>query len=101
MLNHIEDGYRDRTRTIRNVATLIVFLAGGWRTYQQIDDLMGWKPERGKKRSRTSYRNVRALEDAGLPLEWRYDPESTGRKQAVRLPKDWVGRAAWLKILEK
>lgn len=86
MSYEITRGYWHR-RTIQ----LVIYLCGGWRTYKDIADELGWGW------TKTARRNVRYLEEAGLPVEWAIDPESRGSFQRVRLPLNWVERTPWLR----
>ena len=92
------EAYTYRTRLIENTVRLILYLCGGWRTYQDITAEFGWAVTVGNK-NRTARRNVRALEAAGLPVEWRRPPDEPGwgEKQSVRLSPDWVVRTPWLR----
>lgn len=71
---------------------LVLYLAGGWRTYQQIADEFGGCVK-------TARRRVRSVEAAGLPVEWCNPPDQqgTGYTNYMRLPPDWVARTPWLR----
>ena len=82
----------DRGKAIRNCVGLILYLCGGWRSYDDIAEEFGWVAVH-----KTPRRNVQALEQAGLPVEWLFPPEQRGPpEQRVRLPQDWVARTSWL-----
>lgn len=86
-----------RLARIRNYISLVLYLAGGWRSYQEIGEEFGWFH---LSRNRTARRNVRALEQAGLPVEWLYPPDQRSgymTSQRVRLSPDWVARTPWLR----
>lgn len=85
-----------RNVLVQQVADLIVWLAEGrWVTYEAIAKRFGVA-------YKTARRRVRALEEAGLPIEYRVEVRSAGRYplhegvQGVRLTKDWVSRRRWL-----
>ena len=81
----------------RNIAGLIIYLAGGWRSVQGIGEEFGWGFD-FEGRCRTASRNVRALEQAGLPIEWLHEPDARGKSgQRMRLPPDCVARTPWLR----
>jgi hypothetical protein len=87
-----------RTRTIQNYVGLLLYLAGGgWHSYAEIGEEFGWYCQRGS--CKTASRGVRALEEAGLPIEWMKPPDEHGgwKRQFVRLPPDWVARTPWLR----
>jgi hypothetical protein len=87
----------DRGKSIRNHVGLILYLCGGWRSYRDISGEFGWAIDKNGH-CKTARRNVRALEEAGLPMEWMSPPEPHGRDpQRVRLPQDWVARTVWLR----
>ena len=84
-----------RCSTITNAVGLVLYLAGGWRCYQDIADQFGWTSNRelcNSHRSKTAWRHVKALEEAGLPIEWSDD-----HPRRMRLPSDWVARTPWLR----
>ena len=82
----------ERGKGIRNSVGLILYLCGGWRSYKAIAEEFGWAT------FKTAMRNVRALEGAGLPVEWLKPPDCKGPpSQRVRLPQDWVARTPWLR----
>ena len=85
----------ERGRRIRNDISLVLYLAGGWRSYAEISEEFGWKGCWNK----SAHRNVRALEEAGLPLEWSVPPDQRGSfgVKRMRLPPDWVARTLWLR----
>jgi len=79
-----------------------MFLASGWRSYRDISIEMEWTyhdiPRKGDK---TARRNVGYLEQAGYPIEFRYEPDnrrytSSIDPQRVRLMPDWVSRCKWI-----
>lgn len=85
-----------RGRAARNTIGLVLYLAGGWRSYEDINREFGWSMAVYRNRSgmhKTARRNVAALEQAGLPLEWLEDC----RPRRVRLPADWIARTPWLR----
>lgn len=84
----------ERGKLTRNAIGLVLYLAGGWRTYQEIGEEFGWACGSNYK---TARRNVRALEEAGLPIEWCEESPSRYTAQRMRLPPDWVARTIWLR----
>ena len=82
-----------RCSQVRNHIGLVLYLAGGWRTYADISKEFGWVTPK------TAHRNVRALEESGLPVEWATPPDQIGgfHTQSVRLAPDWVARTTWLR----
>ena len=75
----------------RNLISLVLYLAGGWRSYQQIAEEFGFT-------TKTARRHVEAMEQAGLPIEWAEDRDKhCGAIQRARLPMDWVSRTPWLR----
>ena len=81
----------NRLRWMRNIIGLVLYLAGGWRSYRQIAEEFSFS-------IKTARRNVKALEQAGLPVEWTKDPDSRGgAAQRSRLPVDWVSHTTWLR----
>ena len=90
-------GRYNRGKSIRNYVGLILYLCGGWRYYTDIAEEFGWTIDKHRQ-CKTAYRSVRALEEAGLPVEWMNPPDQPGLyPQRVRLPPDWVARTPWLK----
>lgn len=87
----------DRGHRIRNDVGLVLYLAGGWRSYRGIGEEFGWAVgDNGK--CKTASRNVRALEQAGLPIEWAFPPdERNGGGQRMRIPPAWVACTPWLR----
>ena len=86
-----------RGRVTRNSVGLILYLCGGWRSYKEIGEEFGWAIN--NETSKTAQRNVRFLEEVGLPVEWLHPPDERGgfELQLVRLPLDWVKRTTWLR----
>ena len=88
-----------RLSRIRNYVGLVLYLAGGWRSYADIAQEFGWSRQSNGS-YKTAARAVQALEQAGLPIEWRnINCGGSGGglgPQAVRLPPDWVDRTMWL-----
>ena len=87
----------DRGKAIRNYVGLILYLCGGWRSYRDIAKELGWTISKDGH-CKSAQRNVHALEEAGLPVEWLRPPDQRGpQQQRVRLPQDWVARIPWLR----
>lgn len=83
--------YEGRLTQVRKEVGMILYLAGGWRSYKEIAEEFGFNPK-------TAYRNVRAMEHVGLPIEWAREPDKFNAGfQRVRLPPDWVARTPWLR----
>lgn len=82
---------QDRGRLIRDTLGLVLYLCGGWRSYQEIGKEFDWRG------SKTPARNVRALEATGLPIEWVHPPDEKAGLQRMRLPQDWVAHTPWLR----
>ena len=86
-----------RLSRVRNYIGLMLYLAGGWRSYQEIGEEFGWtinyKYKKDAHRCKTAYRNVKALEQAGLPVVRTEDTIP----YRVCLPLDWVARTPWLR----
>lgn len=90
----------ERGKHVRNYISLVLYLAGGWRSYQEISDELGWDTEQTDGHHRSAARNVRALEEAGIPVEWSEPPDKLGGggvTRRMRLPPDWVARTPWLR----
>lgn len=85
-----------RGKSIRNTIGLVLYLCGGWRSYLDISKEFGWSYRDGH--CKTASRNVRALEQAGLPIEWMNPPDKRGSGgQLMRLPSEWVRATSWLR----
>lgn len=81
-----------RGQLIRNTIGLVLYLAGGWRSYREIGEEFGWAIAQ-YSRCKTAFRNVRALEQVGIPVEWCMDTHPI----RMRLSADWVARTLWLR----
>lgn len=82
---------QDRGRLTRNAIGLILYLCGGWRSFREITQEFDWKLS--DNHYKTAGRNVQALEEAGLPIEW----DESEVPMRVHLPQDWVARTPWLR----
>lgn len=75
---------------IRKLVELIIRLSdGGWHTYSSLSRELGLCV-------RTIQRNVRALEAAGVLIEFSIDEgHRSGRRHTLRISSNWISRRHW------